>query len=233
MHSGSAYGRDVTDGRLHQWKIPDAEYARHERRRGRRHAYDLEPSRTALVVVDMIPFFVDENPYARGIVANVNGLAAAVRGAGGVVAWVVPAPGAAMSDEFLGAEIASVYRASGGGRAPQHRIAPAMAVDPIDFVVEKSAPSAFFPGRCDLDRRLRALDVDTVVVAGTVANVCCESTVRDAATLGYRVVMVADANAASDDDALNATLTTVYRSFGDVRTAAEIVELCGCSGVRE
>ena len=32
--------------------------------------------------------------------------------------------------------------------------------------------------------------------AGTVTNVCCESSARDASTLGYRVVMVADANAA-------------------------------------
>lgn len=220
----------MTDARLHRWEIPVAEYARHERRRGRRHAYDLEPRATALVVVDMIPFFVDENPYASGIVANVNELAAAVRGAGGAVAWVVPAPGAAMSDEFLGAEVAARYRASGGDRASEQRISPAMAVDPIDLVVEKSAPSAFFPGRCDLDQRLRPHGIDTVIVAGTVANVCCESTVRDAATLGYRVVMVADANAATDDGALNATLTTVYRSFGDVRTTAEIVERCGRGG---
>ena len=50
--------------------------------------------------------------------------------------------------------------------------------------------------------------------------------------LGYRVVMVDAANAATDDGGLNAMLTTVYRSFGDVRTVAEIVELCGRSGVR-
>ena len=60
---------------------------------------------------------------------------------------------------------------------------------------------------------------------GTVANVCCESTVRDAAGLGYRTIMVADANSAMRDEDLNATLHTVYRSFGDVRPTAELVDL--------
>ena len=91
--------------------------------------------------------------------------------------------------------------------------------------MEKSAASAFFPGRCDLDAQLCARQIENVIVVGTVANVCCESTARDASTLGYRVVMVADANAAMRDDDLNATLRTIYRSFGDVRTTSEIVAL--------
>ena len=49
-----------------------------------------------------------------------------------------------------------------------------------------------------------------------VTNVCCESSARDASTLGYRVVMVADANAA---------LHVVYRTFGDVRSTDEVVAL--------
>jgi nicotinamidase-related amidase len=62
-------------------------------------------------------------------------------------------------------------------------------------------------------------------VTGTVANVCCESTAREASTLGYRLVMVADANAARVDADLNATLYTIYRSFGDVRSTIELLGL--------
>lgn len=54
---------------------------------------------------------------------------------------------------------------------------------------------------------------------------CCESSARDAATLGYRVVMVADANAARRDADHNAALYTIYRTFGDVRPTSEIIEL--------
>lgn len=185
----------------------------------------IDPSRTALVVIDMVSFFVDDEPYAMGVVPNVNALAGALRAAGGTVAWVVPSEHTVVSDEFFGPEVARRYRSSGGRGQPAGRVAPAMGVADHDLVVEKSSPSAFFPGRCDLDTRLRSIGVDTVLVAGTVANVCCESSVRDASTLGYRVVMVADANAAPTDAALNATLTTVYRSFGDVRPTPELLAL--------
>jgi nicotinamidase-related amidase len=56
-----------------------------------------------------------------------------------------------------------------------------------------------------------------------VTNVCCESSARDASTLGYRVIVVADANAARRDQDHNATPHTSYRSFGDVRPTAEAI----------
>ncbi len=62
-------------------------------------------------------------------------------------------------------------------------------------------------------------------MTGTVANVCCESSAREASTLGYRVIMVADANAARVDADLSATLYTIYRSFGDVRPTIDLLAL--------
>ena len=53
--------------RLHNWVIDPREYARQEARRGKRHAYQrLTPSRTALVVIDMVPFFLEEIRTAEG-----------------------------------------------------------------------------------------------------------------------------------------------------------------------
>jgi nicotinamidase-related amidase len=94
-----------------------------------------------------------------------------------------------------------------------------------DLVVEKTATSAFFPGRSPLPDLLASRGVDTVVVTGTVTNVCVEATVRDASTLDYRVVLVADGCAAMRDEDHNATLHVVYRSYGDVRTTDEVVGL--------
>jgi hypothetical protein len=74
---------------MHEWGVDERKHARHETRRGRRHAFkQIEPMRAALLVVDMVPFFVNENPFARGIVPNIQRLAHAMRSAGGVVAWV-------------------------------------------------------------------------------------------------------------------------------------------------
>ena len=214
--------------RAHKWHIDERQYERHEQRRGRRHAFaSLEATRTALIVVDMVPFFVQPDGYAAGIVPNINALASCLRVAGGTVAWVVPAtdPAPPARTEFLGDEVAQLYSASGGAGSVTERLCADMTPGREDVFVEKSAPSALFSGDGQLTDVLAAREIDTVIVVGTVANVCCESTVRDASTLGYRTIMVADANAAQCDADLNATLHTVYRSFADVRTTADVVGL--------
>lgn len=127
----------------HQWSIDEREYARHEARRGRRHAYvHLDPRRTALVVVDLVPFFVRESAYVRGIVPQVDVLAAAMRAAGGTVAWVVPgyAAPSPKDREFFGDEVAETYARSGargtrpvarrGRRRPRRGEDRAQRVDP-------------------------------------------------------------------------------------------------------
>ena len=218
----------AVDALSHDWRIEEREYARQEQRRGRRHAYErLDPRRTVLVVVDLVPFFVEEMPYARGIVPRVNAIATALRAAGGTVAWVLPGAGEpnAVGDEFFGPEVAAMYRASGGEGPLRDRLWHELAVADEDLLVEKRAPSAFFPGFSPLPGLLTDRGVDTVLVTGAVTNVCCESSARDASTLGYRVVMVADANAALRDLDHNATLHTVYRAFGDVRPTDEVLAL--------
>ncbi|MFQ6330775.1 hypothetical protein ACLMAL_32205 [Nocardia sp. CWNU-33] len=55
----------------HDWLIQEREYARQEAHRGRRFAFTrLDPRRTALVVIDMVPFHVDGYPYCLDIVGH-------------------------------------------------------------------------------------------------------------------------------------------------------------------
>lgn len=223
-----------TDALHHAWTITDREYRRQEERRGRRFAYEsLDPARTALIVVDMVPFFLQDNPYTRGIVPVINTLAHELRAAGGHVTWVVPAVAEVPSKwaiDFYGERIAAAFAGSGGQGTPADRITPQLHRDPADPVFEKKGPSAFFPGRCDLPAELEKRGVDTVLITGTVTNVCCEATARDAASVGLRVVMVADGCSTVDDRAHNATLNTVYRSFGDVRPAEQVISILARPG---
>lgn len=212
----------------HVWFVEEREYARHEARRGRRHAFEhLDPRRTALVVVDVVPFFVRESAYVRGIVPRVNLLAAGLRAAGGVAAWVVPGytPPSTKDRELFVDEVAELYARSGGDGPPRSRLDPSLAVAPDDLVVEKTARSAWSPGSSDLPDLLAARDVDTLLVTGTVTNVCVEHTVRDASAAGLRVILVADACAAMRDQDHNATLHVVHRSYGDVRPTHEVLDL--------
>lgn len=145
--------------RIHAWHIEEREYARHEQRRGRRHAFErILPERTALVVLDMVPFFVEENEYCLGIVPNIQSLASCLRAAGGVVAWVLPRHGepTAREVEFLGPDVAHRYGASGGFGPPRARLWPEFEVADSDIVVEKTAASAFFPDRSPLPGILQA-----------------------------------------------------------------------------
>jgi nicotinamidase-related amidase len=217
-----------SDVAFHDWLVEEREVRRHTTRRGQPHAFEtLVPSRTALVVVDMVPFFVAESAYCRGIVSNINALAEGLRRHGGVVAWVVPGYREPTSRDraFLGVEVAERYARSGGSGAPVDRIWPGLVAEPDDVAVAKTAHSAFFPGRCDLPQLLDGRGIDTVVITGTLTNVCVEASVRDASTLGYRVILVADASAAMRDRDHNAALHVVYRSYGDVRSTSEVIGL--------
>jgi hypothetical protein len=75
----------------------------------------------------------------------------------------------------------------------------ALEVMPQDLHVEKTRFRVFIQGSSDIERVLRERGIDTVLIAGTVTNVCCESTARDAMMRNFRTIMVTDANAAKLD----------------------------------
>jgi len=217
----------------HAWQIEPREYARQEERRGRRFAFtSLTPARTALVVVDMIPFFVTPGSYAEGIVPNIQALVAAVRACGGLIVWVMPAPRQTypeLAREFFGETIAELYRTSGGEGPVEGRLAPDFVPEPQDLLIEKTSYSAFHPESAPLAAMLKSRGVDTVLITGTLTNICCESSARDACSSGFRVIMLADANAARRDIDHSMALYSVYRSFGDVRTTTEVIGLLDTS----
>src|SRR3982074_699659 len=80
---------------MHRIESPQWAIDRTLERRGKRHVHeDLDPSKTALIVVDLQNGFMVEEvaaayvPVAAEIVPNVNRLAAAVRRTGGKVFWI-------------------------------------------------------------------------------------------------------------------------------------------------
>ena len=74
---------------------------------------------------------------------------------------------------------------------------------------------------------MRARGIDTVLITGTVTNVCCESTARDAMMRNFRTIMVSDGNAASNDQDHANSLIAFYLNFGDVETTDAIVAHLG------
>ncbi|HKR89315.1 MAG TPA: isochorismatase family cysteine hydrolase [Phenylobacterium sp.] len=190
----------------------------------------LDASKTALVVIDMqnvfmLPGMPVEVPAAREIVPNINRLAAAMREAGGKVIWVK------MTLEGQ-SNVWSVLFDCDPNPAAFEQMMPGshgfelhadLDVRPEDIILEKNRFSAFIQGASDIDRVLRAAGIDTIVVTGTLTNICCESSARDAMMLNYKVVLVSDANAAITDAEHNAALNTVLFAFGDVPTTDDVI----------
>ena len=73
--------------------------------------------------------------------------------------------------------------------------------------------------------QLDSRGIDTILIAGTVTNICCESSARDAAELEYKVIMISDALAGQAHGLHEATLATFYRIFGDIRPSDEVIRL--------
>jgi ureidoacrylate peracid hydrolase len=217
--------------------IPDAIVERVIARRGAEHCFaDLDPARTALVVIDLQHAFMTDGvghavcPAARDIVPAVNRLAAVVRESGGGVFWIQMTHDARCLDEWSVAhEMASpemrekrVAALSEGTLG--HQLWPDLDVRPEDEIVNKYRYSAFMPGTSELPDRLRTRGFDTVLITGTVTNVCCESSARDANMTNFRTIMVSDGNAASTQEEHEASLTAFYNVFGDVMDTDMIIE---------
>jgi ureidoacrylate peracid hydrolase len=103
------------------------------------------------------------------------------------------------------------------------KLFPGLVVRPGDLRIKKNKYSAFTPGSSDIDAKLKALTIDTVLIAGTATNVCCESTARDAMMLDYKVIMVSDSTAAFTDEEHAGALNTFMLFFGDVMSTSEAI----------
>ena len=89
-----------------------------------------------------------------------------------------------------------------------------------ELVVKKTRYSGFVG--TDLDARLKALGVDTLVVAGLTTECCVDSTVRDAFGLDYHVFVAADACAAYEVDIHAASLKVMELNSAILTSTAEI-----------
>ena len=215
-------------------------------RRGRYHLFDrLDARRTALVVIDMQSTFCApggpaEVPASRGIVAPINTLTGELRSLGIPVIWVLHANaqhgGKSDWELFFNYIVADDVRERTleSLAAARQDVWSGLVVGPADRMVLKNRYSALIPGSSPLERVLRGMDIDTILVAGTKTNVCCESTARDAMMLDFKTVMIEDCCAALSDEEHRAALENMIQQFGDVMTAKEaIARLRGTTNAAE
>lgn len=183
----------------------------------------VDPQRTAVLVVDVQPFFTDQElvPPVDEVLPQLRLLLDAAREAGALRVFIrAEFPNERWTEvwrEQFGSDLESVV-APGSPRMQFHRD---FEPERDDVVVVKDRYSSFFG--TDLNGVLRSRGIETVVVTGLVTDLCVSSTARDAFQLDFHTITVADCTAAGTTSRHDASLDTLAHGFGRVCSSDEVI----------
>jgi ureidoacrylate peracid hydrolase len=199
----------------------------------------IEPSKTALIVVDMQNDFVApgapmQSPAGLAMVPQLQRALACCRAHGIPVIYTAHVHRANGCDLGLLGHAPPIARrdalvAGSAGAA----IFPEIAPRDDEIVISKHRFSAFYG--TDLEIILRGLGVTAVVITGVTTENCCHATARDAFFRDFQVVFLADATATVDypdlgygsmsaDEVHRATLVILARDTADVITTETFID---------
>ena len=163
--------------------------------------FQYQPSRLALINVDMQSVFVHGSPISApdglAVLEKVNLISAQCRSSGATVIHtrhVIRPDGSNIG--VMGALMPNVCDGFMNRDQERTELYSDLDVQTNDIVVEKPRFGAFT--HTDLDLVLRTKGIDTVAVTGIATNICCETTAREAYALNYKVLFIEDATCTFD-----------------------------------
>lgn len=179
----------------------------------------LDPRTTALIVVDMQHDFVSDGgslqvPDAQATVPAIADLVRRFRAAGARVVFT-------QDTHRDGDPEFAIWPPHAIEGTHGHAIVDELHPLPDDTIIRKPRYDAFYG--TPLDHLLRQWRITTLVICGTVANICVHYTASSAALRWYDVVIPRDATSALDPFDLAASLRqTTWLLAGRVTDAAGI-----------
>jgi isochorismate hydrolase len=90
--------------------------------------------------------------------------------------------------------------------------------------ITKSQYDAFW--ETDLDQKLKATNIEQIVITGVMTHLCCESTARSAFIHGYEVFIVIDGTATYNENFHRASLLNLAHGFAKPLLTSEILATC-------
>ena len=174
------------------------------------YAFDLDPARASLVIIDMQRDFLEPGGFGaalgndvsllRRTIAPTRSLLKHVRAAGLAIIHTREGHRPDLADlppakKVRGKLVAGIGDPGPMGRIlvrgePGHDIIPELYPLPGEPVVDKPGKGAFFA--TDLDAMLKNRGVAQLIVCGVTTEVCVNTTVREANDRGYDCLVVAD-----------------------------------------
>jgi nicotinamidase-related amidase len=187
---------------------------------------DINPDNTALIVVDMQNDFCDPEGalYADPSGDAVEPVRETIEWADMLGLEIVYTKDVHAEDQFENTNYYNEFDRWGEhvleGEWGQE-IVDALEPDAFaDYIVEKPTYSAFH--ETDLNEWLSDNDIDTVLVCGTLANVCVLHTASDAALRDYRPIVIEDAVGYITEDDKEYALHHAEWLFGELTTTDEL-----------
>jgi ureidoacrylate peracid hydrolase len=179
----------------------------------------LDPGKTAILVVDMLNDFFEENGVmvldgGKVLYKPIQRLLEAARREKIPVFWLNQTlyPG----DKLFEKRIVHCIEGTWGAQ-----VVGALPVMPEDTIIAKRRYSGFF--QTDLDLHLRERKIENVIVVGVVTNICVRSTVNDAFFLGYEVFVPEDGVAATSERQQEAHLYDIDTHYGTVTNIDTVI----------
>ena len=190
-------------------------------------------AKPALLVIDFINGFTDPGTdlggdFTKEIEVTAR-LQAAFRAAGLPVAYTTVAYHPDLSDggTFVKKVPALGLLVRG---TPWTEVDDRIRPEPGEIVAEKQFASAFFG--TDIDPRLKAFAVDTLVLTGCTTSGCVRASAIDSMQYGYHTVVVRDAVGDRAQGPHEANLFDIDAKYGDVVDSGEVLGWLAGAGER-
>lgn len=171
-------------------------------------------SNSALIVVDMVFDFTDQNglvfyPQNREILPRIASAIQTAREQDALVIFMQHCYRKDKPDRNLITMRPNCIEGSGG-----EDIDKSLTVLPQDYVIKKRRYSGFFG--TDLDLVLRENGIERVFIVGTKTNCCIRATVTDAYYLNYDVYVIRECVATNDETVNRVHLEDIDKYLGSV-----------------
>ncbi len=180
----------------------------------------LDPQKTALVLIDLQNAIVSMNPVphtAAQVVENSRKLAEAFRAHGAPVVYVC-----VDLNDFMKLPVDQPHnRGDKPLPAAASEITPSAGFQHGDILVTKRHWGAF--AGTDLEQQLKSRGIDTVVLTGISTNAGVESTARQGTGLGFAFVLVEDACSSQNAEHHRFAFENTFPRLTRVRTTDEVL----------
>jgi nicotinamidase-related amidase len=188
--------------------------------RGTMAELQLDPQKTALVLIDLQNAIVGMNPVphtAAQVVENSRKLAESFRALGAPVVYV-----RVDLNDIMNLPVDQPHNLGDKPLpAAASEIAPSAGFQAGDILITKRHWGAF--AGTDLEQQLKSCGIDTVVLTGISTNAGVESTARQGTGLGFALVLVEDACSAQSAEHHRFAFENIFPRITRVRTTDEVL----------